>query len=35
VVASKDEEVLRIFNLVGKEEANDLETLLPAVHVVS
>lgn len=35
MVASQEEEVLRIPDLVGEQEADGLEALLPAVHVVT
>ena len=35
MVPAKDEEVLRVLDLVRKEEANGLEGLLPAVHVIT
>ena len=35
VVAAQDEEVLWVLDLVRKEEANGLEGLLPAVHVIA
>ena len=35
VVASQEEEVLRVLNLVCQEEADGLEGLLAAVHVVT
>jgi hypothetical protein len=35
VVASEDEEVLRVFDLVGEEEADGLERLLASVDVVA
>lgn len=35
MIAPEQEEVLRIFDLVAKEEQDGLETLLPSVHVIS
>jgi hypothetical protein len=35
MVAAEDEEVLGILDLVGQEEADGLERLLAAVHVVA
>lgn len=35
VVAAKDKEVLRILDLIGKQEADRLETLLSSVHIVT
>ena len=35
VVPPQHEEVLRVLDLVRKEEANGLEGLLPAVHVIT
>lgn len=35
VVAAQDEEVLRILDLVGQEEADGLERLLSAINVVA
>ncbi len=34
VVPSEQEEVFRVLDLVGEEEADGLQRLLPAVHVV-
>jgi len=35
VVASEQEEVLRVLNLVGQQQANGLQALLASVHIVS
>ena len=35
VVAPEEEEVLRVFDFVGQEQADGLETLLAAVNVVA
>lgn len=35
VVSSEEEEVLRVLDLVGQEQANGLQALLASVHVVS
>ena len=35
VVAAKQEEVLRVFDLVGEQEADGLQGLLASVHVVA
>jgi hypothetical protein len=35
VVSSQDKEVFGVFNLVGEQEANRLETLFASVDVVS
>lgn len=35
MVAAQQEKVFRIFDFVGKEQANNLERLLAPIHVVS
>ncbi len=35
VVASEEEEVLRILNFIGKQQAHCFKTLLASVHVVA
>ena len=35
VVSSQEEEVLRVLDLVGEQEADGLQTLLASVHVVT
>ena len=35
VVTTKEKEVLRVFDLVGKEQANSLKGLLAIVHVIA
>jgi hypothetical protein len=35
VIAAQDEEVFGIFDLVGEEEADDLERLLASIDVVA
>jgi len=35
VVAAKQEEVLRVLDLVRKQEADNLKALLPSVHVIA
>jgi hypothetical protein len=35
VIATQDEEVFRVFNLVGKEETNCFKGLFSPVHVVA
>jgi len=35
VVATQDKEVLRVFDLVGEEQADGLERLLATIHVVA
>lgn len=35
MVSSKEEEVVRVFDLVGEEEADGLNTLFPSVDIVA
>ena len=35
VVAPEQEEVLRVFDLVGQQQADGLQRLLPSVHIVT
>ena len=35
MVASEQEEVLRVFDFVGEQETNGLETLLATIHVIA
>ena len=35
MVAPEQEEVLRVFDLVGQQQADGLQRLLPSVHVVA
>ena len=35
MVATEDEEVFRVLDLVGEEEADSFQRLLPTVHIVT
>ena len=35
MISSQKEEIFGVLNLIGEQEADDLEILLPSVHVVS
>jgi hypothetical protein len=35
VISSQKEEIFRVLNLIGEQQANDLQVLLPSVDVVA